>query len=653
MNYCVGSIVLILVVVLLISPHFNCRERCSCPSFNEAFAFSIAATTNSKTRTTNQKQNSKSKSNQQQQQRRRVYYQRVSSSLALSSLSSSDVNADVDAATGDGDGVVAPSSRPSSLPVPPLSTSNPNDDFFRLWQASHWPDSLQHALTSTGITRFISDALFVLSLPVLVTALQQQLQQQQQLEQQQSRQQNTTTTTSSSSSSSSLIWDFIKLTNIKTTLYYGWDTTQQFIDLYEPQHYYSPTMNRNHDRGLVVFVHGGAWGSGAPWMYRMLARSFLEQGYTFAIIGYRTYPTHSAGAGTGTGTGGSYKDQIDDIRLAMEQLRCSRPDLMRRPRQRHTNNPTNPNHDQEKVQQQQTYCDYSIEALIGHSSGAHIALHHIFNELFIQRKQQRQQQHNTTIGAAHSTTDSTCSSRNNNSNNNNNIVIKQCIALSGVYDIGLHYVYERGRGVDQISAMRVACANFSEASPINHPFLVVDDDDDTTVTTTNATGDSNSDGDNDDKPVHNIQKGCNNTDIDTDQTVFTFVHGINDDIVQYNHTCVMVDAMRHYYYQLNQQKQQQQHDGDRMNSNTIRIDSGSNYDHDYDGGNSKSTNTNNIVMDTDNNGSKKVVVDEYLLNIGHADTVIQLVVDSTSGNNNDGGGDTSIRDIIFNKLLNS
>ena len=145
----------------------------------------------------------------------------------------------------------------------------------------------------------------------------------------------------------------------------------------------------------------------------------------------------------------------------------------------------------------------------------------------------------------------------------------------------------------------------------------------------------------------------NNTDIDTDQTVFTFVHGINDDIVQYNHTCVMVDAMRHYYYQLNQQKQQQQHDGDRMNSNTIRIDSGNNYDHDYDGGNSKSTNTNNIVMDTDHNGSKKVVVDEYLLNIGHADTVIQLVVDSTSGNNNDGGGDTSIRDIIFNKLLNS
>mmetsp|Transcript_17077 Transcript_17077/g.20853 ORF Transcript_17077/g.20853 Transcript_17077/m.20853 type:complete len:411 (+) Transcript_17077:121-1353(+) len=41
---------------------------------------------------------------------------------------------------------------------------------------------------------------------------------------------------------------------------------------------------------LVVFVHGGAWGSGFPSMYRLIARPFLKQGYRVANLGYRVYP---------------------------------------------------------------------------------------------------------------------------------------------------------------------------------------------------------------------------------------------------------------------------------------------------------------------------------------------------------------------------
>mmetsp|Transcript_31265 Transcript_31265/g.47709 ORF Transcript_31265/g.47709 Transcript_31265/m.47709 type:complete len:404 (+) Transcript_31265:73-1284(+) len=41
---------------------------------------------------------------------------------------------------------------------------------------------------------------------------------------------------------------------------------------------------------LIVFVHGGAWGSGFPAMYRLTALPFLEKGYRVAILGYRLYP---------------------------------------------------------------------------------------------------------------------------------------------------------------------------------------------------------------------------------------------------------------------------------------------------------------------------------------------------------------------------
>jgi acetyl esterase/lipase len=40
----------------------------------------------------------------------------------------------------------------------------------------------------------------------------------------------------------------------------------------------------------LVFVHGGAWGSGKPWMYRLLADRLTTVGYTVVLVGYRTWP---------------------------------------------------------------------------------------------------------------------------------------------------------------------------------------------------------------------------------------------------------------------------------------------------------------------------------------------------------------------------
>lgn len=56
----------------------------------------------------------------------------------------------------------------------------------------------------------------------------------------------------------------------------------QFADVLE--------TDDNPTRKTLVFVHGGAWGSGFPTMYRLLALPFLKDGYRVVILGYRVYP---------------------------------------------------------------------------------------------------------------------------------------------------------------------------------------------------------------------------------------------------------------------------------------------------------------------------------------------------------------------------
>jgi acetyl esterase/lipase len=85
-------------------------------------------------------------------------------------------------------------------------------------------------------------------------------------------------------------------------------------------------------RSMVVFVHGGAWGSGFPALYRLAAVPFLNTAHnncTVAILGYRTYPTVAA-----------VDDQVDDVARALDLL----------------------------VAQERP----SSVVLVGHSSGAHL-----------------------------------------------------------------------------------------------------------------------------------------------------------------------------------------------------------------------------------------------------------------------------------------
>jgi acetyl esterase/lipase len=86
-------------------------------------------------------------------------------------------------------------------------------------------------------------------------------------------------------------------------------------------------------RSMIVFVHGGAWGSGFPALYRLAAVPFLQSTTVnctnVAMVGYRTYPTVA-----------SVDDQVDDVARALDLL----------------------------VSQQLP----SSVVLVGHSSGAHL-----------------------------------------------------------------------------------------------------------------------------------------------------------------------------------------------------------------------------------------------------------------------------------------
>lgn len=129
---------------------------------------------------------------------------------------------------------------------------------------------------------------------------------------------------------------FLKLTHRMMQYAYG-THPRQYVQCYLPDTISSgPTAKPPALYDWLVFVHGGAWGSGCPWMYRLVAKPFIEKGMAVAIVGYRTYPCAK-----------HIQDQVDDCRCALKSLFHSGDGQIHQPR--------------------------SI-SLMGHSSGAHVAL---------------------------------------------------------------------------------------------------------------------------------------------------------------------------------------------------------------------------------------------------------------------------------------
>lgn len=208
-------------------------------------------------------------------------------------------------------------------------------------------------------------------------------------------------------SSPSAAFQFRNLTSRCKRIKYG-PHSMHVIDLFFPE-----TSNREAPHvkpgGLVFFVHGGAWGSGLPWMYRLAALPFLELDLVVAIVGYRTYPDADA------------QGQVDDLELAASVLYQRYPQLCRA--------------DETPMG---TF-------LMGHSSGAHIAL------LLLVKRAER----NILRGRPHG--------------GNTTLEFTKFIGMSGPYDIGHHYDYEAARGVEELSPMKPVCGFSREAFRQNSP----------------------------------------------------------------------------------------------------------------------------------------------------------------------------------------
>ncbi|KAG5841146.1 uncharacterized protein si:dkey-193c22.1 isoform X2 [Anguilla rostrata] len=184
--------------------------------------------------------------------------------------------------------------------------------------------------------------------------------------------------------------------------------------------YYCPNMDqsRAEPTPVVVFVYGGAWGSGDRGMYCLLASQMAKELNAMVVCpDYSTYPK------------GNVLDMVQDIADSLLWVK--------------------ENGDMFNI-------DNVSLALIGHSAGAHLcALTTLFlvngaKELGIEATKQRE------ITA----------------------LIKGVAGLSGVYNILDHYRHEKTRGVEYVSPMHKAMGgieNFDYYSPTSTLKTLTDD----------------------------------------------------------------------------------------------------------------------------------------------------------------------------------
>eukprot|EP00980_Cylindrotheca_fusiformis_P014718 scaffold4007_cov111-Cylindrotheca_fusiformis.AAC.2 len=198
---------------------------------------------------------------------------------------------------------------------------------------------------------------------------------------------------------------FLQLTNQVHRIPYGCNHEYQYIDMFFPTN-----GTRESVAGLVFFVHGGAWGSGRPWIYRLAARPFLKLNLAVAIVGYRVYPD------------GNVKAQVQDLVAAHQKLSELYPELCG-PSRRH-----------ELI-------------VMGHSSGAHIALLMLVEQVM-------------RLMLVHEDHPGRDSSR----------AVDKFIGLSGPYNVSHQFDHEATRGVEELSPLKPACGysreHFQKNSPV-------------------------------------------------------------------------------------------------------------------------------------------------------------------------------------------
>lgn len=269
--------------------------------------------------------------------KKNVYKNVISNSVTCSSMNHHDVaSIAVEEGTAKFDDISL-----DSLSPPPCPESNKNDELWRNIR-QNVPIWVQNTLMrDSGFVRFGCDTLSLFALPSFCSTYRDALP-------------NFLALTDIPVWLRRHLYSVLKLNddhdkeslvrvNTFESIQYG-DHSMQVIHLMRPLFFEKDdTMYRRKDR-LVVFIHGGAWGSGRPWMYRLVARPLLQLNYSVGVIGYRTYPdTDILG-------------QVNDIKLATEKILLQSPEFAEN--------------------------DVTI---IGHSSGSHVGLLSVLDEDFLRR----------------------------------------------------------------------------------------------------------------------------------------------------------------------------------------------------------------------------------------------------------------------------
>ncbi|CAM9266415.1 unnamed protein product [Scytosiphon promiscuus] len=173
---------------------------------------------------------------------------------------------------------------------------------------------------------------------------------------------------------------------------------------------------------LIVFIHGGAWGSGATWMYRLVVDRLTSSDdpnlgpCTVASLGYRVHPDSDTAG------------QVEDVTEAMRWISGNIGTL---------------GFDSEP----EVY-------IVGHSSGAHIALLYL-----IQQAEKEAGAASDADRGSESATVSTAGGDRDwdvdgDGGGGRQLKVEGFVGLGGVYDVHRHYQYESWRGVHEISPMK-------------------------------------------------------------------------------------------------------------------------------------------------------------------------------------------------------
>ena len=225
-----------------------------------------------------------------------------------------------------------------TLPPPPCPESNKDDDRWRNIR-QNVPVWVQNSLIrDSGFVRFASDTLLALGCPSIISTYRQALP-------------NFLALTDVPIWLRRHLYSVFNLNDILENESFARENTFESIKYGQHSmqvvHLMRPLISEEDDNGqdrLVVFIHGGAWGSGKPVFYRLVARPLIQRNFSVAVIGYRTYPDTDV------------RGQVEDVKLATEKILKHSP--------KYTEN------------------DVTI---MGHSSGSHIGLLSILDEDFLRR----------------------------------------------------------------------------------------------------------------------------------------------------------------------------------------------------------------------------------------------------------------------------